>query len=47
MHAVTIYVHDTSLKGGHTTYKICHIDIDTGLDKVVDLVQQAILTCFH
>ena len=47
MHAATIHVHDTSLTDGHTTYKICHIDIDTSLDKVVDLLHQAIPTCLH
>ena len=31
----------------NTTYKLCYIDIDTSLDKVVDLLHQAIPTCLQ
>ena len=44
MHAATVHVYDTFLTSGHTTYKVCHIDNETSLDKVLDLLHQAILT---
>ena len=45
--AVLQHVVNVSLSGRQTTYKVCHIDIDTSLDKVVDLLQQAIPTCLQ
>ena len=47
IHAATIHIHDTSLTGGLITYKVCHIEIETSLDKVVDLLHQAIPTRLH
>ena len=43
----TVTIADTSLQGRQTTYKVCYIDIDTSLDKGVDLLHQAIPTCLQ
>ena len=58
VHTATIHIHDNSYvkivitvnlshAGRQTTYKVCHIDIDTSLDEVVDLLHQTILTCLQ
>ena len=58
VYTATIHIHDNSYmeivttvnlshSGRQTTYKVCHIDIDTSLDEVVDLLHQTILTCLQ
>lgn len=37
----------TSLWGTQTTYRVCHIDIDSSLDEGVDLLHQTIPTCLQ
>ena len=58
IHPVTIHIDDSNCvetvtiadkppEGRKTTYRVCHIDNDTSLDKVVNLLHQAIPTCLQ